>query len=54
MKILKEQDPTAFRSMHVEREAIDALQKSAEKHLLSVLEGMYSILLLYWIDTYLS
>ena len=47
MKILKEQNPTTFRSMHVEREAIDALQKSAEKHLISVLEGMYSILLLY-------
>ncbi|RBR21443.1 uncharacterized protein FIESC28_04980 [Fusarium coffeatum] len=40
MKIVKEQNPTTFRSMHVEREAINALQKSAEKHLISVLEGV--------------
>ncbi|KAJ4113273.1 centromeric DNA-binding histone H3-like protein cse4 [Fusarium equiseti] len=39
MKILKEQNPTIFRSLHVEKAAINALQKSAEDVLVSVLSG---------------
>ena len=41
MKILKEQNPDTFRSIHVEKEAIQALQKSAEDVLVSVLDGRY-------------
>lgn len=47
MKILKEQNPTTFRSIRIRKEAVRALQRCAQTHLISVLEGMYTILLLY-------
>ncbi|KAI1070184.1 hypothetical protein LB507_007907 [Fusarium sp. FIESC RH6] len=40
MKILKEQNPTTFRSIRVQKQAICALQDSAESFLIKVLAGM--------------
>ncbi|KAH7189620.1 uncharacterized protein B0J16DRAFT_371433 [Fusarium flagelliforme] len=40
MKILEEQKPIAFRSIRIQKEAIRTLQECAEKHLISVLEGV--------------
>lgn len=47
MKILKEQNPATFRSIRIKKKVIEYLKELAEERLVSVLAGMYSILLLY-------
>jgi hypothetical protein len=47
MKILKEQNPTTFRSVRIKKAVIEYLKEFAEERLVSFLEGMYFILLHY-------